>query len=222
MASPIGSSSSALRSRSATLSVGSPRPRSRRSCSSRAGREHEDQERVGVALADLAGPVDLDLEHHVGAARAPRAWACRRSCRGSRSTRGSRRRAMRCSKACRVDEDVGVVGLARPLRPGRPRPAEPERRDRASSRARTTVPLPTPPGPEMTMIRGVSPAARGATGAAAGPRPSHPAGLADPDLLHGAAGLDLADAGERFEQREHLQLADDVVACRPAPGRRPG
>ena len=49
-----------------------------------------------------------------------------------------------------------------------------------------------------------------------------PAGLADADLLHRAAGLDLADAGQGLEHGDDLQLADDVVACRPGRGPRSG
>ncbi|MEZ5178868.1 MAG: hypothetical protein R2746_11490 [Acidimicrobiales bacterium] len=39
----------------------------------------------------------------------------------------------------------------------------------------------------------------------------HLAGVGDADLLHGAAGLHLADARERLEHGEDLRLADEVV-----------
>ena len=74
----------------------------------------EDQQGVGVALGDLAGPLDLDLEHHVGPLGGPRARACRSGCRGTRPTRGSPPAVdARCERLA-GDEDVGVGGLARP------------------------------------------------------------------------------------------------------------
>ena len=77
------------------------------------------------------------------------------------------------------------------------------------------VPLPTPPGPDTTMMRGGAP----------GLGRAHPSGLeqrltllhaealdapvvGDADLLHDLAGLDLAHAGQRFEQGDDLELAD--------------
>ncbi len=60
-----GSSDSALRSRSATLSSRSPRWRSRRSCSVARRRQDEDQDGVGALGLDLLGAVDLDLEDDV-------------------------------------------------------------------------------------------------------------------------------------------------------------
>src|SRR5512139_1269075 len=81
-------------------------------------------------------------------------------------------------------------------------------------RRETTVPFPTPPGPEMTMIRG-----RPSGGelveqplALLGAEAADPAGVRDPDLLHRAAGLHLPDAREGLEDGDDLHLADDVVA----------
>ena len=69
-----------------------------------------------MLATDLLGPVDLDLQDHVGARREPRAWACRRSCPRKSVHSRNPPGAIRSSKAARVVEHVGVVGLARPLR----------------------------------------------------------------------------------------------------------
>src|SRR6476619_2517436 len=42
--------------------------------------------------------------------------------------------------------------------------------------------------------------------------PADPTGVADADLVHVAAGLDLAHAGERLEHTDDFHLADHVVA----------
>ena len=65
------------------------------------------------AAASPAGAVDLDLEHDVAAVVGLRASGCRSSCRGTRSTPGSRRASMRCSNVGAVGEDVRVVGARR-------------------------------------------------------------------------------------------------------------
>ena len=48
----------------------------------------------------------------------------------------------------------------------------------------------------------------------------HPAVVGDADLLHDLAGLDLADAGQRLEQRDDLELADGGVVGRQRFGER--
>ena len=73
------------------------------------------------------------------------------------------------------------------------------------------VSFPTPPGPEMTMIRLMT------CGSACGevleqplallaPEALEATGLADVALLHEPAGLDLPQTGEGFEHRQHLIL----------------
>src|SRR4051794_40378902 len=84
------------------------------------------------------------------------------------------------------------------------------------------VPLPTPPGPEMTTITRTplpARAGRSARGdgveqllALVGAEALHAAGLADLALLEQAAGLDLPEAGQGLEHGEDLHLADRVVA----------
>src|SRR6476619_3590966 len=93
-----------------------------------------------------------------------------------------------------------------------------------STSALTIVPLPTPPGPEMTM-----------TSESAVPSLPAMASLAelieqrlllhsaetldativgDPDVFHDLSSLDLADAGKGFEQGHDLELADgDALRC---------
>ena len=61
---------------------------------------------------------------------------------------------MRASKVGAVDEGVGVVGLAGTLGRVVQLGDSQSRGSSATSRA-TTVPLPTPPGPETTMITAV-------------------------------------------------------------------
>src|SRR6478672_10573947 len=72
---------------------------------------------------------------------------------------------------------------------------------RGTSRA-TKVPLPTPPGPEMTMIRVVAPCGSGVArerleqrDTLLGAQTPDAARLADADLFDRATRLDLADAG---------------------------
>src|SRR5687768_15454776 len=83
--------------------------------------------------------------------------------------------------------------------------------------------LPAPPGPDNTkMLMGPADPSRPAElelGEALEQllalvlaEALHPAGVADADLLHEAAGLDLAHAGKRFQHGHDLHLADHLVA----------
>src|SRR4051794_3068160 len=68
-----------------------------------------------------------------------------------------------------------------------------------SRKRATSVPLPTPPGPEMTTINDGR--ASGSEDLEEGlllllAEAAHAAGVGDPDLLHRATRLDLAHAGE--------------------------
>ena len=133
------------------LSAVSPRPRRR--CSWTVGRRRgdEDQQRVGLAVDDLLGALDVDLEHHVAVAGRRRGTACRRGCRGTRRTRGTRRR--RCGP--RTWRGRRTCRRRRPRRAGGrgwSTTGSATGAGRARRGASTTVPLPTPPGPEMTMI----------------------------------------------------------------------
>ena len=76
----------------------------------------------------LAGALDLDLEHDVACPAAASGTACRGGCRGTRPTRGSPPSSIRASNV--------LAGRRRRRRrpphpaggPGRPRPAQPQRR----------------------------------------------------------------------------------------------
>ena len=91
------------------------------------------------------------------------------------------------------------------------------------------VPLPTPPGPDTTMMSGGCPGAGDVTQSRAGfeqrlallrAEALDPAVVGDADLLHDLAGLDLAPAGQRFEQRDDLELADVGVVGGEGVGER--
>src|SRR5580692_7563250 len=82
-----------------------------------------------------------------------------------------------------------------------------------------TVPLPAPPGPIRTKMCG-APAGGSARSlfeqrlALLGSETLQPPAVADADGLHEAPGLDLAQTGQGFEDRDHLHLADGLVGVR--------
>src|SRR5689334_6016193 len=91
------------------------------------------------------------------------------------------------------------------------------------------VPLPTPPGPDTTMMRGGGPLgvdcdaggsakllAQGLTLLLA--EALDPAVLGDADLLHQPTGLDLPDAREGLEEGDDLEATDGVVRVGPVQG----
>ena len=116
IARPIGSSSSALRTRWSTLCSGSPRPRRRRCLLVTRRWQHEDQDRFGVEAFHLAGAVDLDLEHRVASVERLGVRACRSSCRGTSVHSRKPPPAMRSSNASRSVKTYAVVGFAGALR----------------------------------------------------------------------------------------------------------
>jgi hypothetical protein len=78
----------------------------------------------------------------------------------------------------------------------------------ATCRATVLVPEPGKPDKVISTVSGERGEERFALLAA---QPAEPTRVGDADLLHGAAGLDLADTGKRFEHREDLGLADQLV-----------
>src|SRR5262245_14362122 len=87
----------------------------------------------------------------------------------------------------------------------------------------TTLPLPTPEGPEITMSRPERAASPVATARLLlgefgeerflllGTQAAYAAAAGDLEALHDLARAHLADAGKRLEDRRHLHLADRVV-----------
>src|SRR5690606_36469608 len=75
------------------------------------------------------------------------------------------------------------------------------------TRASTMMPLPTPPGPETTMISRVSAKLVKQGGTLLRTETLDASVLGDTDLLHDAPRLHLAHTGQGFQQRDHLQLA---------------
>src|SRR3954469_19968923 len=93
-----------------------------------------------------------------------------------------------------------------------------------STSALTIVPLPTPPGPEMTMMSESAVPSLPAMASLAElieqglllhlAEPLYPAVVSDPDVFHDLARLDLADTRQGLEQRDDFEFAHgDAVRC---------
>src|SRR5690606_18608575 len=125
---------------------------------------------------------------------------------------GARPRPWTCP---RLTARTGPSGAAHP-RGGSLRLCGPPRPPRGPSHRRTWTcrPLPTPVEPALRVGTRLALAATELAlerGPLVRAEAAHAAGLGNGKPLHQLLGADLAHAGERFEQRRHLHLADDVV-----------
>ena len=117
---------------------------------------------------------------------------------------------------------MDAVDLARARGAGGHRHRQPDVAGGAGGPAATTVPLPTPEGPDRTVSAGTSGARAQAVGGRAELRlerlalldaePADAPARGDLQRLHDPLRLDLADAGHRLQHGADLHLADGLVA----------